>query len=52
MATIIKDQNLVRVGKPVMPDSRKRVVLPKTVVQEGITYKVLPISCIIIASGR
>jgi hypothetical protein len=38
MATIIKDQNLVRVGKPVMPDSRKRVVLPKTVVQEGITY--------------
>jgi hypothetical protein len=38
MATIIKDQNLVRVGKPVMPDSRKRVVLPKAVVQEGITY--------------
>ena len=38
MAAIIKDQNLVRVGKPVMPDSRKRVVLPKTVVQEGITY--------------
>jgi hypothetical protein len=38
MATIIKDQNLVRVGKPVTPDSRKRVVLPKTVVQEGITY--------------
>ena len=38
MATIIKDQNLVRVGKPVTPDSRKRVVLPKTVVKEGITY--------------
>jgi hypothetical protein len=38
MATIIKDQNLVRVGKSVTPDSRKRVVLPKTVVQEGITY--------------
>jgi hypothetical protein len=38
MASIIKDQNLVRAGKPVMPDSRKRVVLPKTVVQEGITY--------------
>ena len=38
MATIIKDQNLVRVGKPVMPDSRKRVVLPKAVVQEGVTY--------------
>ena len=40
MATIIKDQNLVRVGKPVTPDSRKRVVLPKTVVQEGIAYSI------------
>jgi hypothetical protein len=40
MATIIKDQNLVRVGKTVTPDSRKRVVLPKTVVQEGIAYHV------------
>jgi hypothetical protein len=40
MAIIIKDQNLVRVGKPVMPDSRKRVVLPKKVVREGITYLV------------
>ena len=38
MATIIKDQNLVRVGKPVTPDSRKRVVLPKTVAQEGVAY--------------
>jgi hypothetical protein len=38
MATIIKDGNLVRVGKPVTPDSRKRVVLPKAVVQEGTTY--------------
>jgi hypothetical protein len=38
MATVVKDQNLVRVGKPVTPDSRKRVVLPKAVVQEGITY--------------
>jgi len=38
MATIIRDKNLVRVVKPVTPDSRKRVVLPKTVVQEGITY--------------
>ena len=38
MANIIKDQNLVRVGKPVTPDSRKRVVLPRTVVQEDITY--------------
>jgi hypothetical protein len=38
MATIIKDQNLVRVGKPVTPDSRKRVVLPKAIVKEGIAY--------------
>ena len=29
---------MVRVGKPVTPDSRKRVVLPKAVVKEGITY--------------
>jgi len=40
MAAIIKDQNLVRVGRPVTPDSRKRVVLPKTVVKEGVTYYV------------
>jgi hypothetical protein len=38
MATIIKDGNLVRVGKAVTPDSRKRVVLPGAIVQEGITY--------------
>jgi len=38
MATIIKDQNLVRVGKGVTPDSRKRVVLPGTVVRDGVTY--------------
>jgi hypothetical protein len=40
MATIIRDRDLVRVGKPVTPDSRKRVVLPKTVVREGVTYYV------------
>jgi hypothetical protein len=40
MATVIRDQNLVRVGKSVTPDSRKRVVLPKTVVKEGVTYYV------------
>ena len=38
MATVIKDQNLVRVGKPVTPDSRKRVVLPRGVAYEGVTY--------------
>ena len=40
MATIIKDRNLVRVGKPVAPDSRKRVVLPGAVVKKGVTYYV------------
>jgi hypothetical protein len=38
MGNVIKDQKLVRAGKPVTPDSRKRVVLPKTVVQEGVSY--------------
>jgi hypothetical protein len=38
MATIIKDENLIKVGKAIMPDSRKRVILPKTVVQQGISY--------------
>lgn len=37
---MIKDRNLVRVGRPVRPDSRKRVVLPKAVINEGITYSV------------
>ena len=40
MATIIRDRDLVRVGKPVTPDSRKRVVLPKTVVKQGVAYYV------------
>jgi len=40
MGTVIKDRNLVRAGKPVTPDSRKRVVLPKAVVREGVTYYV------------
>jgi hypothetical protein len=40
MAGVIRDRNLVRVGRPVRPDSRKRVVLPKAVVNEGIAYSV------------
>lgn len=40
MATVIRDQNLVRAGKPVTPDSRKRVVLPREAVREGVTYSV------------
>jgi len=38
MATIIRDENLMKVGRGVTPDSRKRVNLPKTVIQEGVTY--------------
>ena len=38
MVTIIKDTNLIKVGKGLTPDSRKRIVLPKAVVQEGVTY--------------
>lgn len=34
----IKDKNYMKVGKGVTPDSRKRVILPGTVVQEGVTY--------------
>jgi hypothetical protein len=40
IATVVKDQNLTRVGKPVTPDSRKRVVLPGAIVREGVTYYV------------
>ena len=40
MATIIKDENLTRVAGSVKPDAKKRVVLPKGLVVEGITYHI------------
>ncbi|MFH1650533.1 MAG: hypothetical protein ABID87_00295 [Chloroflexota bacterium] len=40
MTTIIKDDNLKKIAEGVKPDAKKRVVLPKTVVKEGITYHV------------
>jgi len=40
MATIIKDENLKRVAEGVKPDAKKRVVLPKSLVTEGITYHI------------
>jgi len=40
MATIIKDENLKRVAEGVKPDAKKRVVLPKGLVTEGITYHI------------
>ena len=40
MVTIIKDEDLTMVASSVRPDSKKRIVLPKAVVGEGITYHV------------
>ena len=37
---IIKDEKLVKVAEGVKPDSKKRVVLPKALVREGITYHI------------
>lgn len=40
MVTIIKDTDYTRIAGSVKPDSKKRVVLPKTLVQEGIIYHI------------
>lgn len=40
MATIIKDEDLTIVAENVKPDAKKRVVLPKALVEEGITYHI------------
>jgi hypothetical protein len=40
MAMIIKDEEFIRVAESVKPDAKKRVVLPKPSVQEGITYHI------------
>jgi len=41
MATIIKDpNNLKKIAGSVKPDAKKRVVLPKSLVREGITYHI------------
>jgi hypothetical protein len=37
---IIKDNNFIRVTEGVKPDAKKRVVLPRNQVQEGITYHI------------
>lgn len=39
-AMIIKDTDFQRVAESVKPDAKKRVVLPKAQVQEGVTYHV------------
>ncbi|MCD6358621.1 MAG: hypothetical protein J7L90_01515 [Dehalococcoidia bacterium] len=40
MINIIKDSELKRVAEGVKPDAKKRVVLPKSLVKEGITYHI------------
>jgi len=40
MATLIKDENYTRVAEGIRPDSKRRVLLPKTLVREGITYHI------------
>jgi len=40
MATVIKDTDLTMVAASVKPDAKKRVVLPKALVDGGITYHV------------
>jgi hypothetical protein len=38
MGMIIKDTEFKEIAESVKPDSKKRVVLPKSVVRKGITY--------------
>jgi hypothetical protein len=40
MATIIKDEDLTIVAENVKPDTKKRVVLPKALVEKGVTYHI------------
>ena len=40
MVTIIKDNSYTIVAEGVKPDYKKRVVLPKNLVPEGITYHI------------
>ena len=40
MAIIIRDTELKKVAEDVKPDAKKRVVLPKALVREGITYHI------------
>ncbi len=40
MATIIKDTDCTKIADSVKPDAKKRVVLPKSVTAEGISYHI------------
>jgi hypothetical protein len=38
MVTVIRDSEFTEIAQSVRPDSKKRVVLPGAVVEEGVTY--------------
>jgi len=40
MATVARDSELKRVAESVKPDTKRRVVLPKGLVSDGITYHI------------
>jgi hypothetical protein len=40
MVTIIKNTDFKDIAKNVKPDAKKRVVLPKDLVREGVTYRI------------
>jgi hypothetical protein len=40
MSEIIRDEKLIRIAKSVKPDSKKRIVLPKILIKEDISYRV------------
>ena len=40
MATIIKDENFTGIAKSIKPDTRKRVILPSALVQEGVVFHI------------
>lgn len=40
MVAIIRDTDLTRVAGSVKPDTKRRIVLPDTLVQEGIIYHI------------
>jgi hypothetical protein len=40
MTTILREKGLKRIGKDVKPDAKRRVILPKSLVREDITYHI------------
>ena len=40
MASIIKDEKLVKIADGVRPDAKKRVLLPKALAQDGVIFHI------------